>query len=195
MDWLVLGAFGIIWAAFLLPSGRRQTSPRASVKAFGRNMDLLAHTGQSGHGRWIVTPRKGIPIQGEARARARVRERRKKVLLFLLEAIGITALIGMVPPLRIMWGASAVLVVALGGYVYVLLWIKSRERQRLTEPVARTAAGSAPPVAAQAQAVAPRYRADDASARNARPTFNGLGTLGEGDTVHVVVHEALPANA
>ena len=70
MDWLLLAALGIIWAAFLIPSGtRKKHSPNVSVEEFEHNMDLLADTER---GRWVITPRKGVAFIG-ARARERAR--------------------------------------------------------------------------------------------------------------------------
>ena len=105
MDWLLLGALGIMWVAFLLPSDRRRQTTTRSVEDFEHRMELLANVeAQGSQGRWIVTPRKGARFVGVAeRRRARVRERRRKVLVFLIESIGLTFLIGLVPPLRAVW--------------------------------------------------------------------------------------------
>ena len=127
MQWLLLGVLGIIWAAFLIPVGRRRSDNR-SVEDFERRMELLANAEVHGTtGRWIVTPRKGVRFLGpRERHQARARARRRRVFVFLLEAIGLTLLIGAVPPLRVAWIVSA----ALGGlllvYVWALLVIKAR---------------------------------------------------------------------
>ena len=80
-----------------------------SVDDFERRMEFLAHAEVNGTtGRWIVTPRKGARFVGDAeRRKARVRDRRRRVLVFLLEAIGISFLIGLVPPLRVVWNVHA----------------------------------------------------------------------------------------
>src|SRR4026209_375974 len=116
-----------MWAAFLFPSWRG--SPGAwtdkSMKDFERNMDMLAET--EAQGRRIVTPGSGRTVLGRrARAQARARERRRRVLMVLIESIVLTALIGLVPPLRAMWYATATLLVLLGGYVWALLSMKAR---------------------------------------------------------------------
>ena len=128
MGWLLLAALGIMWVAFLLPSDRRQRSTEHSVEDFERRMELLAHAElQGSEGRWIVTPRKGARFVGVAeRRRARLRERRRKVLVFLLESIGLTFLIGLVPPLHAVWGLTAVFTGLLVLYVWLLLSIKHR---------------------------------------------------------------------
>lgn len=60
-------------------------------------------------GRWILSPRRGARFVGaNARNRERARERRRRVYLFLLEAIGLTGLIGLFPPLRGMLVVTAI---------------------------------------------------------------------------------------
>src|SRR4029450_9986176 len=95
-----------MWAAFLIPSWASPPSKTdKSVKDFERNMDMLAET--ESPGRWIVTPRKGTTFIGlRARAQARARERRRRVLMVLIESLVLTALIGLVPPLRAVWDGT-----------------------------------------------------------------------------------------
>ena len=186
MDWLLLGALGIMWVAFLLPSKRRRTtSPSTSVVDFERRMELLAQAETHGDvGRWIITPRKGVRFVGSAeRRRVRARDRRRRVFTFLLEALALTFLIGLVPPLRVAWTASAVLAALLFAYVYLLVTIK----QRAGHPDAQLRAAVAP--ATSTRRVAVRHVAESAGGW-ARPKVNGLGLVGEGDAVHVVVRPA-----
>lgn len=188
MEWLVLAALGIMWAAFLLPgAGRRSPAATSSVDEFERGMELLAYSEVHGtNGRWIVTPRKGARFVGSAeRQRARARDRRRRVFVFLLEAIAITALIGAVPPLRVMWSVSLVLGIVLLLYVWLLLSMKAREAAPDPHEHARAARA---PVRASHPAAA-RHVADGPMGW-ARPTFNGLTSMGEGDAVHVVVKPA-----
>jgi len=127
VQWLLLAVLGIMWTAFLVPIGRKRSDAR-SVVDFERRMELLAHAEVHGtNGRWIVTPRKGVRFLGpRERQQARVRARRRRVFVILLEAIGLSLLIGVVPPLRVSWVVAA----ALGGllviYVWALLVIKAR---------------------------------------------------------------------
>jgi hypothetical protein len=188
VDWLPLAALGIMWVAFLVPTDRRRSSGAASVAEFERGMELLAYTDTDGaHGRWIVTPRKGVPFVGAAhRQRARARERRRRVLIVLLESIGITFLIGSVPPLRAMWSATIVLGILLFFYVWLLLAVKQRARVRSTMTVGDAAAVSA---TVPARPITARHVAEGAMGW-ARPTFNGLASFGEPDRVHVVVRPA-----
>ena len=185
MGWLLLAALVVLWAAFLVPAWRGGSD--RSMKDFERNMDLLADTGSQG--RWIVTPKKGTTFMGRrGRAHARARERRRRVLTVLLEALVVTALIGLVPPLRAMWYATALVMMVLGAYVWALLMMKSRaERSRsFAQPVRE-----AEPVAS---APARQRYAADASNRTARPAFNGLPALGD-ELVNIVVRPAAEVDA
>jgi peptidoglycan/LPS O-acetylase OafA/YrhL len=112
------------------------------------------------------------------------------VFAVLLESIVITFLIGVVPPLRVMWTLSLVLVGLLTVYVWLLLAMKHRDAAAPTNAQAR--ASRAPASPRPHRSAAPRYVAEGRSTW-ARPTFNGLGALGESDRVHVVVRAANPA--
>jgi hypothetical protein len=186
VDWLPLGALGIMWAAFLLPGLRRRRSPRSQVHDFERGMELLAYSEVQGTaGRWIVTPRKGVRFIGTAqRQRARARERRRKVLVFLLESIGLTFLIGLVPPLRAIWYVSAGTGVLLAVYIWLLLTLKHR-----SAPAGKRSRTATPGRGHAAAAAVARYVAEGRSAWP-RPSFNGLGAIGESDLVHVVVRSS-----
>ena len=186
VGWLLLVALVTMWAAFLAPSWRG--SPDKSMKDFERNMDMLAET--ESQGRWIVTPRKGTTFLGRrARAHARARERRRRVLMVLIESIALTALIGLVPPLRAMWYATALLLVVLGGYVWALLTMKARTDA--ADPARPHEEASALP--ARSGQARQRYAAD-ASNRTARRSFNGLPAIGD-DLVNIAVKPAAEVDA
>lgn len=186
MDWLLLAALGIMWVAFLMPTDRRRQDPHKGVEDFEHRMELLAQAETYGtEGRWIVTPRKGVQFVGPAeRHKARARDRRRKVLVFLLESIGFTFIIGSIPPLRVAWSLTALLAGGLGLYVWLLVSMKHQGAQH---PHERMRAARPP---AHATSTLPPIRHVAGGAGLARPTFNGLGTLGEGDRVHVVVKPA-----
>src|SRR5262249_36045373 len=140
LDWLVLVGFGIMCGVALVPLGRRRRSERASVHDFERRMELLAQTELNANGRWIVTPRRRIPCDGTAeRNRTRAPERRRQVFTFLLESIGLSFLIGLVPPLRVIWDVTMVLVVLLAMYVWLLLYMKAKDRAAPAHEQARQA--------------------------------------------------------
>jgi len=183
VSWLIVVALGIIWAAFLLPSSRRMRSLRGGVEDFERKMGRLAETGTQGPGRWIITPRKGTAFIGPtARAEARARDRRRQVFEILLESIGITFLMGLVPPLRPVWSATVLLLVLLGAYVWLLLALKQQSGSDRARQMARQANPPDRP-----RPVRERYVSEG---RVARPAFNGLGVLGEDDLSNIVVRPA-----
>jgi hypothetical protein len=183
MGWLLFAALGMIWVAFLAPVRRR--SPDRSVEDFERNMEILASTDGNDRGRWIVTPRKGMAFVGpRERAKERARLRRRRVFVFMLESLALTFLIGLVPPLRAMWYATAVLLALLGVYVWLLVSMMGRSARAESAVRAQEAAEPERP-----RAVRERYAADAAS-RTPRPAFNGLSTLGADEFVSVVVKPA-----
>jgi len=184
VSWLMLAALGMIWAAFLLPR-ERGGGARRTVEDFERNMDLLAQTGGHGRGRWIVTPQKGVAFMGpRARAQQRARERRRRVFVVLLEAITLTLLIGLVPPLRPMWYVTGILLLLLAAYVWLLLWIKERGPEART--LERTRLVRIPDGGPSAE---PTTYVADASSRRPRPAFNGL-TVDDLDGGDIVVRPA-----
>ena len=172
MDWLMLGGLAIIWAGYIFPPRARARS-RSSVEEFERNMGLLEQT-EKATGRWIVAPRKGEAFMGRhERARSRARERRRKVFMFLIEALLLTALIGLFPPLHGMWILTGVVFLMLVGYAWMLVGVKRREAGR---PRPRHAASTA---------------AVDVPLGPAAPDpDHELPWLREGDIVHVKVHTA-----
>jgi hypothetical protein len=202
MGWLLLVALGIMWAAFLFPALRRtpgstvprrtvpkRTVPRRTVEDFERSMDMLAETENGTQGRWIVTPGKGTTFIGSrARAQARARERRRRILVVMIEGVVLTGLIGLVPPLRGMLYATAMLLLALGAYVWLLLSMKVRHSGvRDGTP----SSGSSAP--ARRGPARQRY-APDASSRTARPAYDGL-PASSADPAPIVVRRASTVGA
>lgn len=198
MDWLLLVGLGVVWVAFLLPSlnGRKavSSSPSTTVEEFEHNMDLLAETDGSSPspdpGRRVLSPRKGERFVGtKARERARIRDRRRRVLVALSEATGLTFLIGLVPPLRSLWAVTAILGVALLGYVWLLVRLKDIESGKVED----RRAAAAPVQTTHYQAAALQYSAGQryvaqSTGNVARASYAGLSAMGEGeDQVHVVV--------
>jgi hypothetical protein len=111
------------------------------------------------------------------------------VLVVLIESLVLTALIGLVPPLRAMWYTTAFLLVLLGGYVWALVTMKARaDTNDPARP--REAAATAP---ASPRPARQRYAAD-ASNRTARRSFNGLPAFGD-DLVNIVVRPAAEVDA
>jgi hypothetical protein len=130
MDWLLTGTVVIILAAYALPPRLARGRARSSIEEFNYHMGVLEQTEKAG-GRWIVAPRKGEAFVGRReRARARARARRRRVFTVLLEALALTLLIGMFPPLRGMWYLSGAVAMLLGVYVLLLLSVKRNEDAR-----------------------------------------------------------------
>jgi hypothetical protein len=178
MDWLSFAALGILWGAFLLPSGGRRR-PATSVEEFERKMDLLEQTEQHSPGRWLLAPKKGERFIGtRERRRARTVARRRRVFTVLLEALALTLLIGLFPPLRGMWFATIAVAVLLAVYCAMLVHYKEVARVsrgsgavRLPEAFDVPLGPAAPP---------PKWQYDT------DPKLK-LGILGDDDRVHVVV--------
>jgi hypothetical protein len=156
------------------------------VKAFEHDMEMLAQAdGAAPRGRYIVTPQKGVAFLGpQQRAKARAKDRRRRVFVFLLESIGLTFLIGLVPPLRSMWMISGLLTASLALYVWMLLAMKAKES--MPHPHAQAKMARPPADATGQVATSSRFMAEGAS-RTPRPAYNGLNAVDEGDAVHVVV--------
>jgi Flp pilus assembly protein TadB len=176
VEWMLLAGLGIMWAAFLVPWGRRKSTESRSVNDFEHRMELLANAEVHGTtGRWIVTPRKGVRFLGpDDRRRARARDRRRKTFVALLELIVLSFLIGLVPPLRQVWYVTAGLGAVLLIYVWALLSMKGRSTHASRQP---RPAARMEPVATPSFAVAAPPASEE--------PFDF-----EDEPVHVVVREA-----
>lgn len=184
MDWFFFAALGILWAAFLLPSGGRRRSPTTSVEEFERKMELLEQTEQQSPGRWLLAPKKGEAFIGaRERRRTRARERRRRAFTVLLEATGLSFLIGLFPPLRGMWFATGALAAILAAYCALLVHYREVEAAQR----AGRARSRPTPVPAEPAPPVPTAPPTSRPLRPTREVYNGLGSLGEGDKVHVVV--------
>jgi len=144
LTWLLLAVLGIIWAALLLPS--RARSPKSSVEEFEQRMNMLAEANRAAPGRWVLMPRKGQRFMGPERGRARVRRRRRQVFMVLLEATGLTLIMGIFPPFRIMLGVTAVLAFILLAYMAALVKLRADEleKDRMERMARRAPARSSP---------------------------------------------------
>src|SRR6059036_817788 len=147
VSWLLLAAFGIIWAAFLFPSWRR--SPTSTVEDFEQRMSLLAEANRASPGRWVLVPKKGRRFLGpQDRQRARMRRRRRFVFVALLELTALTLIMGLFQPLRAMLVLTAVFSAVLVVYIALLLRFRflelgqaERSRVLVSQPVGAYADG------------------------------------------------------
>lgn len=149
MTWLLLAVLGMIWAALLLPS--RSRSPKSSVQEFEQRMNLLAEANRAAPGRWVLMPRKGQRFMGPDRGRARVRRRRRQLFMVLVEATGLTLLMGIFPPFRIMLWGTAILLFVLLVYMAALVRLRAEEleRDRLHRMTARGGTAYEPALASR----------------------------------------------
>ena len=94
-------------------------------------MGLLAEANGTAPGRWVLMPRKGVRFKDpHARRRARSRRRRRQVFMVLLEATGLSLLIGLFPPLRLMLIGTGALAFLLLVYIGLLIMIRAHELER-----------------------------------------------------------------
>lgn len=139
MDWLLLVVLGIIWAAFLIP--RRGESPGSSVNEFEGDMQRIANVQRPG--RFVFVPRERF-VGPRLRAKVRARQRRRRVFAVLLEAIGLSLLIGAFPPLRAMWAVTGALIVLLTLYAAAVVRVAGGYRPRHVPQVEPAAPAPAP---------------------------------------------------
>ncbi|MGH2676351.1 MAG: hypothetical protein ACRDH1_13170 [Actinomycetota bacterium] len=117
MDWLALVVLGIIWAVLLVP-GPGKRSPDSPLR---REVSVEEEEFRQ-PGRWILSPKRGSRFIGRhERTRMRARERRRQVYVFLLEAIGLTGLMGLFPPLRGMLLVTGFLVALMAAYTLLVI--------------------------------------------------------------------------
>lgn len=139
MDWLPLAVLGIIWAAFLLPWPRRGRVPKQFPDL--REDVELEKDATHQPGRWVLAPKKGTRFVGSReRARLRARERRRRIVVVLLEAMGLTALIGLFPPLRPMLFVTGFLALLLLVYLGLVAVMVSRGGLEVSMPPAAVGA-------------------------------------------------------
>ena len=91
-------------------------------------------------GRWVLSLKRGSRFMGShQRSRERARERRRQVFVFLLEAIGLTGLIGLFPPLRGMLAVTAGFGAMLLAYTVLVLQMKRSSAPARSETEERSA--------------------------------------------------------
>jgi hypothetical protein len=126
MDWLSVAVLGIIWAAFLVPWPRRGVASPKRFPDLRMNVELQKDATQK-PGRWVLAPKKGTRFVGpRERSRLRARERRRRIVVVLLEAAGLTALIGIFPPLRSMLFVTGLLGLLLLSYLGLVAWLVAK---------------------------------------------------------------------
>lgn len=133
MTLLFVALLAGFWVALFLPAllrARKGASPIVSVSTFNRGMRALGSGHPSSNGRWIVVP----PTRQEDEPRRQVVERRRQVFMGLVAATAATALLGLLPALRVLLWLNLTFDLALAGFVMFLLQEKRRSGNDLYVP-------------------------------------------------------------
>lgn len=142
MTIVVLLVLAAVWAAVLLPPAlraRAEGTPADSIGSFRHQLSVLRRTGTGGplapaHQLTPYLPdgvvqAHRVPVRPITRSSATIK-RRRDVFCGLLAAVAGSFLLGLLPPLRVMWGLSAVLAVLLAGYVALLVQLRNAAAER-----------------------------------------------------------------
>jgi hypothetical protein len=142
---VVLLVLAGIWAAVLVPPmmrARSESRPADSIGNFRHQLSVLRRTGPT-----VVPPAHALRIPSftaspaptyqmartystEGARRARTMKRRRDVLFTLAAAMGITLLLGMLPPFRAVLWLHVACDLAFGAYVALLIKIRNEAAER-----------------------------------------------------------------
>lgn len=143
---MILVVLALIWAAVLVPPmlrARAEARPADSISHFRRHLHVLQRTGPT-----AVRPANTLRIPNfvpptpapsyrmtrsyspQAARRARTLKRRRDILVTLLVAMGATLVLGILPPLRMLWAAHIVLDIVFAAYVGLLLRARGLAAER-----------------------------------------------------------------
>lgn len=155
-----------LWAVVLVPGAwrDRRSSPRQTVDGFHAAMQRLA---SCDHRRVLVVGGQGREVHPAPSARQQLLERRRLVLLRLLCLGAATVMTALVAGGWFWWTLAVMSVLALGGYVAALRWLKLR-RDRTREVVRLHPARRARDVARRMLEQAARASADRSRSLDAR---------------------------
>ncbi|MGH9281673.1 MAG: hypothetical protein ACRD0S_01920 [Acidimicrobiales bacterium] len=136
----------MIWAAVLVPPAMRaraEARPADSIGNFRRQLSVLRRTGPTtvaaAHSLRIpsYTPPVPAPTYQMARSyspgaarRARTLRRRRDALFTLLVAMGVTLVLGLLPPFRVLLALHVVFDVLFAGYVALLVRARNAAAER-----------------------------------------------------------------
>ena len=144
---MVLLVLAVIWGAVLVPPAlraRSESRPADSIGNFRRQLSVLRRTGPS-----VVTPAHALrvpryaaepvpmatlarprPYSPESARRARTLKRRRDVFHILLAAMGVTLVLGLLPPFRAVLGLHVLCDVLFVGYVALLIQARNAAAER-----------------------------------------------------------------
>jgi hypothetical protein len=136
---VVLLILAVVWAVFLIPQVARvraEKTPADTVGAFRHQLSVLERT-NAGNGYYAAGTGVAAPM---ARAlplapvtRATVAQRRRAIAVFLLAGMGVTLLLGMLPPLRPLLMLHLVLDALFVGYLGLLARARTIAAERDTK--------------------------------------------------------------
>jgi hypothetical protein len=142
---VVLIVLAAVWAAFLLPPilrARSEHRPSGSISDFRRQLHVLARTSPSASaspvGALRTTPLRPVARPGVVAGPAPVRlgrsrqsvKRRRDVFVGLLVAMAGSLVLGLLPPLRVLWAVHVVLDLLFVAYVGALLYLRNLAAER-----------------------------------------------------------------
>ena len=142
---MVLLVLAVIWGAVLIPPmlrARSESRPADSIGNFRHQLSVLRRTGPT-----VVPPAHALRIprftaapaptyqmartySTEGARRARTVKRRRDVLLTLVVAMGVTLVLGMLPPFRAVLWLHVACDIAFGLYVTMLIKIRNQAAER-----------------------------------------------------------------
>ncbi len=148
---MVLIVLAAVWAAFLLPPvlrARSEHRPSGSISDFRRQLHVLARTTpivvgtapgigerRPPAGARVVPIRPGLapitapPIGLRLGRRPSTVKRRRDIFVGLLVAMAGSLVLGVVPPLRLLWTIHILIDVAFVAYVGALVYLRSQEAE------------------------------------------------------------------
>lgn len=143
---MVLLVLAVIWGAVLVPPmmrARSESRPADSIGNFRHQLSVLRRTGPTtvAPANPLRIPSYAAPVPaptyqmarnyspGGAR-RARTLKRRRDVLFTLLVAMGVTLVLGLLPPFRALLGLHVLCDVLFAGYVALLLRARNEAAER-----------------------------------------------------------------
>lgn len=143
MGVVVLIVLAAVWAAFLLPPilrARAESRPAGSISDFRRQLRVLGRTSPTTASylaptmpslRAVPAVRTtGVVTTPEAIRRRRTMERRRNVFFGLLSVMGGSLVLGLLPPLRVLWVVHVFFDLLFVAYVAALLYMRNLAAER-----------------------------------------------------------------
>ena len=144
MGVVVLIVLAAVWAAFLLPPilrARAESRPAGSISDFRRQLRVLGRTSPATGSPYLASTMPslravptvrtaGVVTTPEAIRRRRTMERRRNVFFGLLSVMGGSLVLGLLPPLRVLWVVHVFFDLLFVAYVAALLYMRNLAAER-----------------------------------------------------------------